>query len=151
MMARAIAECSTRQAGKVNPKYGGIGLKLLEIMHQRGIKTQAELAIILGVSPQNLSKFMLGKRKPGERMLRSMAERLEVSTDYLLDRVDTLKGTVAPRELDPSERKALSALDAPDLITAMEVFLQALREYHQQSGGLGGRRVSSKTAKDEEE
>ena len=54
--------------------------------------TQGELARDTGLQPSAVSHFETGGRKPSFDNLRLLADALEVTIDYLLGRVDELKG-----------------------------------------------------------
>ena len=46
--------------------------------------TQAELAAYLGVTPKAVSFYELGQREPSNEMLVALAQKFNVTTDYLL-------------------------------------------------------------------
>ena len=50
--------------------------------------SQSELATISGLQPSAVSHFETGNRSPSFDNLRRLADALEVTTDYLLGRVD---------------------------------------------------------------
>lgn len=50
--------------------------------------SQSELAAKAGLPPSSIAHFESGSRKPSFDTLRSLANALEVTTDYLLGRVD---------------------------------------------------------------
>jgi transcriptional regulator with XRE-family HTH domain len=50
--------------------------------------TQGELAARAGLPPSSIAHFESGSRKPSFDTLRRLANALEVTTDYLLGRVD---------------------------------------------------------------
>lgn len=51
---------------------------------------QGELAMKAGLPPASISHFESGSRKPSFDNLRRLAKALDVSTDYLLGRVDQM-------------------------------------------------------------
>lgn len=51
--------------------------------------SQAELARAAGLPPSSIAHFEAGSRKPSFDNLRRLANALEVTTDYLLGRVDS--------------------------------------------------------------
>jgi transcriptional regulator with XRE-family HTH domain len=51
--------------------------------------SQSQLAQEAGLPPSSIAHFETGNRKPSFDSLRRIANALEVSTDYLLGRVDT--------------------------------------------------------------
>lgn len=57
---------------------------------KRGL-SQQDLAARTGLPPSSISHFEGGARKPSFDNLRRLANSLEVSTDYLLGRVDQLQ------------------------------------------------------------
>lgn len=61
--------------------------RLVAAREMRGI-SQLELARRAGIPQSSVSQFETGGRKPSFDNLRRMATTLEVSTDYLLGRVD---------------------------------------------------------------
>ena len=75
----------------------------------RGL-TQSELAKITGLKPAAVSHFETGGRKPSFDNLRLLADKLDVTTDYLLGRVDTFKELAGADEL----HRHYNALQEPD-------------------------------------
>ena len=71
---------------------------------------QSRLADSAGLPPSSISHFEAGSRKPSFENLRRLANALEVTTDYLLGRVDDPE---AYADADPLYRdfKNLSASD----------------------------------------
>jgi transcriptional regulator with XRE-family HTH domain len=65
--------------------------RLREAREMRGL-SQAELGTKTGLQPAAVSHFETGARRPSFDNLRRLAVALEVSTDYLLGRVDTPEG-----------------------------------------------------------
>jgi transcriptional regulator with XRE-family HTH domain len=55
--------------------------------------TQAELAEKSGLQPSAVSHFETGGRSPSFDNLKRLADALDVSTDYLLGRVDEIKAS----------------------------------------------------------
>jgi transcriptional regulator with XRE-family HTH domain len=64
----------------------------------RGL-TQGELAQKTGLQPSAVSHFETGVRKPSFDNLRLLADKLDVTTDYLLGRVDEFKALAGADEL----------------------------------------------------
>jgi len=64
----------------------------------RGL-TQGELAQRTGLQPSAVSHFETGVRKPSFDNLRLLADKLDVTTDYLLGRVDDFKALAGADEL----------------------------------------------------
>lgn len=64
--------------------------RLRNAREYRGLN-QAELAQKAGMQPSAISHFETGTRKPSFDNLRILADSLDVTTDYLLGRVDEFK------------------------------------------------------------
>lgn len=62
--------------------------RLKAARESRGV-SQTELSRRTGITPSSLSHFEGGTRKPSFDNLRRLATALEVTTDYLVARVDT--------------------------------------------------------------
>lgn len=60
------------------------GDKLRELLGERNIK-QKELAQLLHISPSTLNSYITDSRMPDHKMIKAIAETLDVTTDYLLD------------------------------------------------------------------
>lgn len=66
--------------------------------------TQEELAYILKLSRHTITKYESGDREPDFKILTKIADYFNVSTDYLLGRIDEptaklLEGSQLPKEL----------------------------------------------------
>ena len=83
--------------------------------------TQSELATRAGLPPSSIAHFEAGSRKPSFDTLRRLATALEVTTDYLLGRVED---PALSHSADPIYRHA-SKLTGADRELAEE-FLQML-------------------------
>ncbi|WP_437831461.1 helix-turn-helix domain-containing protein [Niallia taxi] len=66
-----------------------LGERIKYIRNKRKL-SQKEMAKELGVSNVQLSRYETGERKPDPEMLSSIADFLDISTDYLLGRTDDL-------------------------------------------------------------
>jgi transcriptional regulator with XRE-family HTH domain len=64
----------------------------------RGL-TQNDLAKLTGLNPAAVSHFETGGRKPSFDNLRLLADKLDVTTDYLLGRVENIKELAGADEL----------------------------------------------------
>ena len=60
-----------------------LGARIAALRRQSGM-SQAEFAQRLGISPSTVGMYEQGRREPALEILVSMAQLLEVSTDYLL-------------------------------------------------------------------
>lgn len=65
--------------------------RLRSAREYRGL-TQGQLAERSDLQPSAISHFETGTRKPSFDNLRLLADTLDITTDYLLGRVDDLKG-----------------------------------------------------------
>jgi transcriptional regulator with XRE-family HTH domain len=61
--------------------------------------TQNDLAKLTGLNPAAVSHFETGGRKPSFDNLRLLADKLDVTTDYLLGRVEHFKELAGADEL----------------------------------------------------
>lgn len=66
---------------------GMFGERLKQLRESLGL-SQRELARLVGISPPNISRYESGKITPTEDVIRQIAEKLSVSTDYLLGLTD---------------------------------------------------------------
>lgn len=73
--------------------------------------SQAELASLTGLQPSAISHFETGGRKPSFENLKRLAEKLEVSTDYLLGRTELPEGESSPDDPLWRDYSKLSAAD----------------------------------------
>jgi transcriptional regulator with XRE-family HTH domain len=66
--------------------------RLRKARELRGLN-QGEVAARSGMQPSAISHFETGSRKPSFDNLRRLAQALDVTTDYLIGRVDDVGGT----------------------------------------------------------
>ena len=75
---------------------------------------QTELAKVAGLQPAAIGHFESGRRKPSFANIRALAKALDVSSDYLLGRANSMEGaTTAFRNeenLRASDRDAIQAM-----------------------------------------
>jgi transcriptional regulator with XRE-family HTH domain len=71
---------------------GVFAARLRTAREQRELN-QTELAKIAGLQPAAIGHFEANRRKPSFANIRALAKALEVSSDYLLGRADTIKGS----------------------------------------------------------
>ena len=62
-------------------------MRLKELRKQRGI-SQVKLALDLHTTQNTISRYETGEREPGLRALIAIAEYLNISVEYLLERTD---------------------------------------------------------------
>ena len=72
-----------------NPKPSEIFMHRLRAARDLRQWSQSELAERAGLPPSSIAHFETGTRKPSFDTLRRLANALEVTTDYLLGRVDS--------------------------------------------------------------
>ncbi len=72
--------------------------RLRSAREYRGL-TQNDLAKMTGLNPAAVSHFETGGRKPSFDNLRLLADKLDVTTDYLLGRVEHFKELAGADEL----------------------------------------------------
>lgn len=60
------------------------GAKLRGLLAERNIR-QKEFAQLLHISPSTLNSYITDSRMPDHKLIKTIAETLDVTTDYLLD------------------------------------------------------------------
>lgn len=65
-----------------------LGKRILKLLNEKNL-TQKELAKIAGTTEVTIGRYVNDKREPSATMLASIANALNVSTDYLLGQPDT--------------------------------------------------------------
>ena len=75
--------------------------------------SQSDLAAKAGLQPSAVSHFETGRRAPSFDNLKALSEALQVTTDYLLGRVDKpgVKGAVADKLFRHAENLSRDDLD----------------------------------------
>ena len=75
---------------------------------------QTELAKVAKLQPAAIGHFESGRRKPSFANIRALAKALEVSSDYLLGRAKSMKGSTTAfrneENLGASDRDAIQAM-----------------------------------------
>lgn len=97
------------------------GQRLREARKNRGLEQQ-KLAEKVGLPPSSISHFENGSRKPSFDNLRALAKELDVTTDYLLGRVDHMDRVEGAQRL----HRHLGALSDKDVQT-VESFIAMLK------------------------
>lgn len=69
---------------KNNKENSGFPERLRSLRIQKGL-SQSDLAKLINVHNNNISRYERGESKPSAESLRILADALEVSTDYLYD------------------------------------------------------------------
>lgn len=85
------------------------GERLAKARQEKGL-TQRELAEEIGVTPETIVLWETGKQHPNKSELVQLAFLLDVSTDYLLNRVDTPKGILRTVPDIPLPEKTIQEL-----------------------------------------
>jgi transcriptional regulator with XRE-family HTH domain len=81
-----------------SPRPDLFAARLRVAREYRGL-TQGELAQKTGLQPSAVSHFETGTRKPSFDNLRLLADKLDVTTDYLLGRVSEFKDLAGADQL----------------------------------------------------
>lgn len=102
----------------------------LQAARQRRGLSQQELAVKAGLPASSISHFEGGGRKPSFDNLRRLANALDVSTDYLLGRVDELQAISSADMLN----RHLGAID-PRVTEAMRRMADLLDELPPKTDG----------------
>ncbi len=97
------------------------GQRLREARKNRGLEQQ-KLAEMVGLPPSSISHFENGSRKPSFDNLRALAQKLDVTTDYLLGRVEHMDRVEGAQRL----HRHLGALSDKDVQT-VESFIAMLK------------------------
>lgn len=85
--------------------------------------SQASLAEIVDVSPQQIHRLETGRHVPSSETVKAVAQALDVSADYLLGLSDEMDGHKSPSDLRPHEREILDALRHGDKMEAIKVIV----------------------------
>ena len=104
------------------------------LRHVRELRrlSQAELASRARLQPSAVSHFETGARRPSFDNLRRLANALEVTTDYLLGRSDSLEGEATEDVL----YRDIARLSASDREVARTIVAQlAARNKKEEEGG----------------
>ncbi len=80
--------------------------RLREIREKKGL-TQRELARRCKLGINQINRYENGTSDPISDNLRTIAQELEVSTDYLLGLTDEPQGLMPPGEINSDEREIL--------------------------------------------
>lgn len=130
------------------------------------ISSQKELAVKIGMKPQQLNAYTTGRRSPNVRHLRAIAAALETSVSFLALTKNTPEPDDSEPAVDDGEGAGLSmeASEAADLVDGMsedlrEIALDLLRvlamhdvegdtDPTRLTGGASGRLILGKLLKD---
>ena len=94
---------------------------ILKHLRRRSDMTQEDLAELLHITPQAVSRWENGAAFPDSSVIRKLAYLFDVTTDYLLE--------VDPVRMQESIREILAKADAADPEEAAELLRAALTEY----------------------
>jgi transcriptional regulator with XRE-family HTH domain len=83
--------------------------RLRETREQRGV-SQRELGRLCGIAETMIHRYETGKTDPSASHLCLMAEKLEVSTDYLLGLTSQPRGQLGDTSLTPDEQEVVDIL-----------------------------------------
>lgn len=93
--------------------------------------SQRELARLCGLGEAQVNKYENGQTDPSAKYLKAIAEKLGVSTDYLLGLTDSPHGQLGDT-LKAEERRLLDALAAGDSPTILGIVSEVLRQQSRQ-------------------
>ena len=100
-----------------------LGIRITELLDKHKL-TQAQLGEIINVSESTISLYKHGKRQPDYETLFHIADYFEVSTDYLLGRVDI---STFVKQTKNDEELSLIIKDLPEdalkLLKEFEAFI----------------------------
>ena len=95
----------------------------IKLLREEDKLTQIQLAKILGVKSQTISNYEAGEREPSYEVLIKLADHFNVSTDYLLGRIDNKNLENAPigEELNLTDKsiKNIKKYMSIDLLNAL--------------------------------
>ncbi|MDR0268332.1 helix-turn-helix transcriptional regulator [Paenibacillus sp.] len=91
------------------------GNRIAELRDQRGW-TQEELAQSIGITRAALSHYEKNRRKPDFEILTKLADKFEVSIDYLIGRTNQPKTVMEPVVRDFVDQVGQVELSASDLL-----------------------------------
>lgn len=126
-MTETSSEVGKRGMASTEENENIFAQRLRAAREVRGLEQQ-QLAALTGLPASSISRFETGARKPSFDNLRSLAASLDVTTDFLLGRVDSMDRVESAQRL----HRHLGELSDRDLNT-VEGFIQMLKD-----GKLGG-------------
>jgi transcriptional regulator with XRE-family HTH domain len=127
-MAKASSESDDIGMSEDETTENIFGRRLRAARNERGLEQQ-QLADRAGLPPSSISHFEKGARKPSFDNLRNLAKSLDVTTDYLLGRVDTMDRVEGAQRL----HRHLGNLTESEVKT-VEGFIQMLKDGKLDSG-----------------
>lgn len=79
--------------------------------------SQEDLGLLIGKTPQQISRYETGGSEPGPAILTKIAKALDCSTDYLLGLADDGEGghRVGPKPLSPEHKLLIAEYDTGEL------------------------------------
>jgi transcriptional regulator with XRE-family HTH domain len=127
-MAKASSESDDIGMSDDETTENIFGRRLRAARNERGLEQQ-QLAERAGLPPSSISHFEKGARKPSFDNLRNLAKSLDVTTEYLLGRVDTMDRVEGAQRL----HRHLGNLTESEVKT-VEGFIQMLKDGKLDSG-----------------
>jgi transcriptional regulator with XRE-family HTH domain len=82
----------------------------LQILRERHGWSRRQLSLLCGLGTNQINKYEKGEIDPSSTHLKIIAEKLGVSTDYLLGLSDDPRGQLGDTELNEQERAVLEVL-----------------------------------------
>jgi transcriptional regulator with XRE-family HTH domain len=101
--------------------------KLKELRTKKGL-TQREMSVLLNISNSTIGMYETNKREPDNATLSRIADFFDVSTDYLLGRVDEPKGEKRIQTIAAHRTDDPMADLPPEAIERIEEFKDMIRQ-----------------------
>jgi transcriptional regulator with XRE-family HTH domain len=92
------------------PETFGLRIDRLKALRERHGWSQRELSGLCGLATSVIGTYERGDVEPTAKHLKTIAEKLGVSADYLLGLSDDPRGQLGDKELNDDERAVVQAL-----------------------------------------
>lgn len=102
------------------------GTRLKQARELRGL-TQEALGELLSVSRQQVQRWESGGAEPNAKTLRSMAQHLNVTSDYLLGLADSFNDHATFDDITPDEWRVIRAMRSGIIKEAIEATVEATK------------------------
>lgn len=95
---------------------------------QKNEFSQQDLANVMGLAQQHISRYERGERIPDSTMLEKIADALKTSTDYLLGRTDN-PSELAYSDMTETERATIASMRSGDINSDALLLAQKLSKF----------------------